>query len=533
MSTDASTTFSTVESTISHSIDSSHPLYVHLSDSLGSLLVPVPFNGTSYAPWKKNILIALSAINKAGMINGRISQPPLGFPPYDHWGDTTTCVLHCDTAGEIWRDIEERKLWDELKTASFGPSCTCGAEPQCSEGQKLIHFLIGLNDTYSNMRRNILMITLVATLGKAYSMLLNDENHRELQSSGANFLSEFASFSCYKLHGFPVDFKFTKGKKSAACAQIDELMMNSSSSSEGPTCAPTHGFTREKYQHLMNLFQQSYLTTPVQDLPTSNAAMRAFAGFSLKRPLGIGRAQNKLYVIQSSFELLKLVLSNLSPYEKLHGYPPIYNHFRTFGCLYYATLPKIRRDKFQPRASPCVFLGYPLGKKGYKLLNLDTHYVFFSRDVTFYEHISPYHSSTHSSVPPFYSVSAPTLAFFEDIQPFTPTTSYVQPPPTPFIYLYSPPPIAIPHSYSTSPSYLIPHAPCTDHAPPIHSTRVSDARSYLKDYICTSVSSDTQSKLSLPVSPLHEPQYFLQAAPHPAWQDDMLKEFQALDANYT
>lgn len=29
---------------------------------------------------------------------------------------------------------------------------------------------------------------------------------------------------------------------------------------------------------LMNLFQQSHLTTPIQDPPTSNATMGAFAG---------------------------------------------------------------------------------------------------------------------------------------------------------------------------------------------------------------------------------------------------------------
>lgn len=39
------------------------------------------------------------------------------------------------------------------------------------------------------------MMTLVPTLGKAYFMLLNDENQRELQSSGANFLSNSATFS--------------------------------------------------------------------------------------------------------------------------------------------------------------------------------------------------------------------------------------------------------------------------------------------------------------------------------------------------
>lgn len=39
-------------------------------------------------------------------------------------------------------------------------------------------------------------------------------------------------------------------------------------------------------------------------------------------------------------------LQHLSPYQKLHGLPPTYAHLRTFGCLYFATIPNVKRDKF-------------------------------------------------------------------------------------------------------------------------------------------------------------------------------------------
>lgn len=39
---------------------------------------------------------------------------------------------------------------------------------------------------------------------------------------------------------------------------------------------------------------------------------------------------------------------------------------------------------------PCVFLGYPQHKKGFKLLNLLSNTMFISRDVKFYEYLYPY-----------------------------------------------------------------------------------------------------------------------------------------------
>ena len=66
------------------------------------------------------------------------------------------------------------------------------------------------------------------------------------------------------------------------------------------------------------------------------------------------------------------LLSHQTPFERLFGKLPSHSHLRVFGCLAYATAVHIPH-KFAPRARRCVFLGYPVGQKAYKLYDLTTH----------------------------------------------------------------------------------------------------------------------------------------------------------------
>lgn len=53
-------------------------------------------------------------------------------------------------------------------------------------------------------------------------------------------------------------------------------------------------------------------------------------------------------------------------------------------------MPKVHTDKFEPRTTPHVFVDYPFGTKGYKVLSLATRNIHVSRGVVFYESVFPF-----------------------------------------------------------------------------------------------------------------------------------------------
>ncbi|XP_019229857.1 PREDICTED: uncharacterized protein LOC109210841 [Nicotiana attenuata] len=166
-----------------------------------------------------------------------------------------------------------KKLWNELAFIRKNrvSSCNCAAKSglqQELEEDKVYQFLMGLNETYVGIRGNLLMMQPLPSHDTVYNILLQDESQRHVNST-PQFNSESASFNanashfpkpllpppkqqynqrvafdqkmhvdqtrgslfcryckkpghlidkCYKLHGFPSNFKFTKSRRTAANA---------------------------------------------------------------------------------------------------------------------------------------------------------------------------------------------------------------------------------------------------------------------------------------------------------------------------
>nr|XP_009783444.1 PREDICTED: uncharacterized protein LOC104232050 [Nicotiana sylvestris] len=83
-----------------------------------------------------------------------------------------------------------KRLWDELDSLNCDVKCLCtcvceGKEKleKSLEDERLIQFLMGLNDCYGQARGNILMMNPLPNINHAYSLALQDENQREIYAN--------------------------------------------------------------------------------------------------------------------------------------------------------------------------------------------------------------------------------------------------------------------------------------------------------------------------------------------------------------
>lgn len=67
------------------------------------------------------------------------------------------------------------KYWDELTYLTPVPECACGAAKVMSDtidSNRLMQFLMGLNDMYDSIIGQILLMEPLPSVNKAYSLIL-------------------------------------------------------------------------------------------------------------------------------------------------------------------------------------------------------------------------------------------------------------------------------------------------------------------------------------------------------------------------
>ncbi|KAJ0080658.1 hypothetical protein Patl1_12136 [Pistacia atlantica] len=78
---------------------------------------------------------------------------------------------------------------------------------------------------------------------------------------------------------------------------------------------------------------------------------------------------------------------NQTPYEAWKGRKPRVSHLKVFGCIAYALI-KSQSQKLDKKSEKCIFIGYSLQSKAYRLYNHVSGKMIISRDVVFNEDAS-------------------------------------------------------------------------------------------------------------------------------------------------
>nr|XP_017228665.1 PREDICTED: uncharacterized protein LOC108203964 [Daucus carota subsp. sativus] len=179
-------------------LETSHPIYLHPSDHPGLNLVTIVLNGDNFNEWKRSVTLALSAKNKLGFVNGRFKIPD---------ESSLSSSVYTPLAVDVWNDIHTRS------------TCTTRIQAeQHDEMMKVTQFLMGLNEMYTNIRGQLLMMNPMPKLTQVLALLQQEERQRNHVNSAqptieSAALMNKATTRRSKPEGRRTEFRKNEGKK--------------------------------------------------------------------------------------------------------------------------------------------------------------------------------------------------------------------------------------------------------------------------------------------------------------------------------
>lgn len=221
-------------------LDVNHPYYLHPSDNPGLILTIVILDENNFSQWHRSMEITLASKLKLGFVDGTYAQPAANSPMLGHWircknmvtswllnsvnQTIRQSIVYKKSAKLIWDELQVRyahtnvpkvfnlrkeishlsqgtmsiyayftkfkTLNNELECIATNPRCTC-SRCTCIVNNKLdVHeqqiqlnqFLMALSDHFTAIRGQMLLMNPLPTLSQCYSMLLQEENQREITS---------------------------------------------------------------------------------------------------------------------------------------------------------------------------------------------------------------------------------------------------------------------------------------------------------------------------------------------------------------
>ncbi|XP_070035254.1 uncharacterized protein [Nicotiana tomentosiformis] len=280
-----------------------NPFYVHPSDVLGSSLVSVPFDGTGYGSWRRTILVALSRL--------RCNDLVVSWLTNSLSKDIARSVEYSELAKDIWSELEERygqgylsfahtsqgsldiasyfskikQLWDEIDGLSISRvrSCSnCGFKSDYQKDDDVQKRQVSTSPQFLPTSASFN----AGVSKQGFPSRVNFDAQRPLTCKYCKKPGHTID-KCYKLYGYPSNFKFTKGlgsKKTATHVEVNShspltnVVPDYVKSSESRNASMVPGLTQDQFSQLMMLLQQSHVSADSSSTPT----LMAFANFAGK-----------------------------------------------------------------------------------------------------------------------------------------------------------------------------------------------------------------------------------------------------------
>ncbi|KAI3788114.1 hypothetical protein L2E82_00783 [Cichorium intybus] len=322
------------------------PLCLHANDIVSVTIISFKLVGTSnYKNWATATVRALTIRNKLGFINGKCSRPTNDEAKAVKWDRANTVVVSwllasmtenissvyilSENASELWLELKQtyekingsvtfnvfqkinvltqgsesvsdyfnslNGLWKEFDSLSKISECTCTASKDrqsFSSQLKLFQFLMGLNESYSSIRSNILMQEQLPSVQSAFATISREESLRSSYSVGNSSKSQNSVFiakgpdakkknvrnlnlickhcnmkghtieRCYKLIGFPKDFKPRNDGSSQNKSSANVVTSDKSVSSVDNTKMELQ-FTNEQVSKILGLIKEKSILEDV------------------------------------------------------------------------------------------------------------------------------------------------------------------------------------------------------------------------------------------------------------------------------
>jgi len=210
--------------------------YVHPSEGPKSVIVTPLLTRSNYLAWSRSMQRTLGAKNKLVFINGSVPKADFDDLNRDAWERcnnlihswlvnyvspqiSQTLVFH-ENAIDVWDELKKRfakvdririaslcssinnlkqgsksvldyftelkTLWEELNSHRPMPLYTCTHPCRCEAMRaarshrledQVIQFLTGLNDTFNVVKSQVLLVDLLSSINKVYSLVVQEESN--------------------------------------------------------------------------------------------------------------------------------------------------------------------------------------------------------------------------------------------------------------------------------------------------------------------------------------------------------------------